>query len=118
MEREGNGTASAVGLAERDDLVVQRFRIAVPAAELDDLHDRIRRTRWPQSWSDDGWTRGVPIDYLRHLADYWLNHYDWRRAEAELNTIPQFMVTIDGQPIHLMYVRSPEPDAIPLVLTH
>ena len=118
MEREGNGTASTVGLAERDDPVVQRFGIAVQAAELDDLHDRIRRTRWPESWSDDGWTRGVPVDYLRHLADYWLNHYDWRRAEAELNTIPQFMVTIDGQPIHLMYVRSPEPDAIPLVLTH
>lgn len=118
MEREPNVAASAVGLAERDDLRVRRFRVAVPAEELNDLHDRIRRTRWPESWSDEGWTRGVPIDYLRHLADYWLNDYDWPRAEAELNAIPQFLVTIDDQPIHLMYVRSPEPDAIPLVMTH
>jgi pimeloyl-ACP methyl ester carboxylesterase len=97
---------------------VQPFRVAIAETELDDLHDRIRRIRWPRSWTDDGWTRGVPINYLRQLADYWLNRFDWRRAESALNEIPQLLVTIDDQPIHVLYARSPEPDAMPLVLTH
>jgi pimeloyl-ACP methyl ester carboxylesterase len=118
MEHGTNvGAASAV-LGGAADPAVRPFRIAIPTADLDDLHDRIRRTRWPRSWSDDSWTRGVPVNYLRHLASYWLDHYDWRRAESELNEIPQLLVTIDDQPIHVMYVRSPEPNAIPLVLTH
>ena len=118
MEQNTNGATASAVLDGAADGAMRPFRIAVPAAELDDLHDRIRRTRWPTSWSDDGWTRGVPVDYLRHLSSYWLHHYDWRRAESALNEIPQVLVTIDDQPIHVLHVRSPEPDAIPLVLTH
>jgi epoxide hydrolase len=117
MEPGTNGGAASAVLNGAADPAVRPFRIAVPTAELDDLHDRIRRTRWPSSWSDDSWTRGVPVDYLRHLTSYWLHHYDWRRAESELNELPQLLVTIDDQPIHVMYVRSPVPNAIPLVLT-
>jgi pimeloyl-ACP methyl ester carboxylesterase len=120
MARSTNGLDQRAGVA--DDSVVdgsiRPFRVAVPATELEDLHDRIRRTRWPRGWTEASWTRGVPVDHLRRLADYWLQSYDWRRAEAGLNEIPQYLITVDDQPIHFWYVRSPELDAMPLVLTH
>lgn len=112
----GHGEPAAAG-SSGEDQSMRPFRIAIPAADLEDLHDRIRRTRWPR-WSDAGWTRGVPADYLQHLTHYWLNHYDWRRAEAGINEFPQSMAMIDSQPIHILHVRSPEPDATPLILTH
>jgi pimeloyl-ACP methyl ester carboxylesterase len=94
------------------------FRIAVPQAELDDLRDRLSGTRWPDELPGAGWTLGVPLDYLRELAEYWRTAYDWRAQEARLNEFPQFTTEIDGQRIHLLHVRSPEPGALPLVLTH
>jgi pimeloyl-ACP methyl ester carboxylesterase len=66
----------------------------------------------------DRWTRGVPVDYLRELNDHWRSGYDWREHEAELNAHPQFTTEIDGQTVHFLHVRSPEPDALPLILTH
>lgn len=97
---------------------VRPFRIAIPQADVDDLRDRVARTRWPDSLTDPGWSRGVPVDYLRDLADYWTTRYDWRAQEAELNRYTQFTTVIDGQTIHFLHVRSPEPDALPLVVTH
>jgi epoxide hydrolase len=94
------------------------FRIEVPAADLDDLRDRLRRTRWPARPSTDDWSRGVPVDYLRGLADYWATGFDWPARQAELNEIPQFVTEIDGQTIHYLHVRSPRRDALPLLLTH
>ncbi|MBE1484757.1 epoxide hydrolase family protein [Plantactinospora soyae] len=94
------------------------FHIDVPQTDLDDLRDRLARTRWPRPLPGDGWTRGVPVDYLRDLADYWRGGYDWRVHEARLNEFPQFRTEIDGQDIHFLHVRSPEPDALPLILTH
>ena len=94
------------------------FRIDIPAADLDDLHDRIARTRWPRPLPGDGWRRGVPVDYLRDLADYWHTGYDWRAYEARLNGFPQFQTEIAGQNVHFLHVRSAEPDALPLILTH
>jgi epoxide hydrolase len=94
------------------------FRIEIPQADLDDLHRRIAATRWPDCGPSTGWERGVPGDYLRDLAEYWLNDYDWRAAEAELNRHPQFTTEIDGATVHFRHVRSPEPDATPLILTH
>jgi len=97
---------------------IRPFRIAVPQADLDDLRDRLARTRWPDELPGVGWSRGVPVGYLRELADYWRTAYDWRRHEARLNEFPQYTTTIDGANVHFLHVRSPEPDALPLVLTH
>ncbi|MFD0900324.1 epoxide hydrolase family protein [Actinomadura sediminis] len=94
------------------------FRIEIPQADIDDLHRRIAETRWAGALPGVGWERGVPPDYLKDLAGYWRTGYDWRAAEARLNEIPQFITEIDGQPVHFMHVRSPEPDALPLLLTH
>jgi pimeloyl-ACP methyl ester carboxylesterase len=97
---------------------IRPFRVDVPQADLDDLRDRLARTRWPDELPDAGWSRGVPLGYLRELAEYWRTTYDWRRHEARLNEFPQFTTTIDGANVHFLHVRSPEPGALPLVLTH
>jgi pimeloyl-ACP methyl ester carboxylesterase len=94
------------------------FRIDVPQADLDDLRDRLARTRWPDELPDVGWRRGVPLGYLKELTAYWRDGYDWRRHEARLNEHPQFTTTIDGANVHFLHVRSAEPDALPLILTH
>jgi pimeloyl-ACP methyl ester carboxylesterase len=103
---------------DRSDTTIRPFRIDVPQADLDDLRDRLRRTRWPDELPGVGWTRGVPLAYLKELAAYWADGYDWRKQEARLNQLPQFTTTIDGQNIHFLHVPSPEPDALPLLLTH
>jgi epoxide hydrolase len=97
---------------------IKEFRIDVPQADLDDLADRLARTRWPASLPGTAWERGVPVDYLRELAEYWRNGFDWRAAEARLNSYPQYTTEIDGQKIHFLHVKSPEPSAMPLLLIH
>jgi microsomal epoxide hydrolase len=97
---------------------MRAFRIDVPQADLEDLDRRLANARWPDELPGVGWDRGVPLDYLRDLADYWRTRYDWRVAEAELNRYPQYLTEIDGANVHFLHVRSPEPDAIPLVITH
>jgi epoxide hydrolase len=94
------------------------FRIDVPAAQLDDLRDRLARTRWPDEIGEGGWDYGVPLAYVRKLAEHWTTEYDWRAHEARLNEFPQFTTTIDGQNVHFLHVRSGEPEALPLILTH
>jgi pimeloyl-ACP methyl ester carboxylesterase len=101
-----------------DTDTIREFRLDVPQADLDDLRERLARVRWPTDLPGAGWGRGVPLDYLRGLADYWRTGYDWRRHEARLNELPQFTTEIDGQTVHFLHVRSPEPDALPLVVTH
>ena len=96
----------------------QSFTIAIPQATLDDLHERLARTRWPDERPGVGWSRGVPRDYLKGLAEYWRTGYDWRKQEAQLNAFPQFTTEIDGQHLHFLHVRSPEPNALPLIITH
>jgi epoxide hydrolase len=106
---------------------IEEFRISIPQADLDDLADRLARTRWPSSlpgaaWDQSapgsGWERGVPVGYLRELAEYWRDGFDWRAQEARLNSYPQYTTRIGGQKIHFLHVRSPEPDATPLLLLH
>lgn len=97
---------------------MRSFRIDIPASKVDDLRDRLERTRWPAHLRGVGWDRGVPVDYLRGLVDHWLHGYDWPAEQARLNAFPQYITEIDGQPIHFLHVRSPEPTALPLVLTH
>ncbi|ASF07044.1 epoxide hydrolase [Nocardia brasiliensis NBRC 14402] len=97
---------------------IRPFRIEFPQAELDDLHARLANTRWPGEVPGVGWSRGVPVGYLRELAAYWRTEFDWRAEEAMLNELPQFITTVDGQNVHFLHVRSPEPDATPLLLLH
>jgi epoxide hydrolase len=97
---------------------IQSFKIKIPEADLDDLRDRLARTRWPSQLPDVGWSRGVPLDYLRELAEYWRTSYDWREHEARLNDHPQFVTEIDGANVHFLHIRSAEPEALPLIMTH
>ncbi|MFC7714201.1 epoxide hydrolase family protein [Nonomuraea recticatena] len=101
-----------------NDIEIRPFRIEIPQAELDDLRDRLARTRWPSEVGGQGWSRGVPVGYLRELAAHWAEGYDWRAWEARLNAYPQFTTEINGQNIHFLHVRSDSPDALPLILTH
>ncbi|SHF12719.1 epoxide hydrolase family protein [Streptoalloteichus hindustanus] len=97
---------------------IRPFRIDIAESDLTDLRDRLARTRWPDELPGTGWSYGVPLGYLRGLAEHWRTEYDWRRHEASLNEHPQFTTEIDGQNIHFLHVRSPEPDALPLLVTH
>ena len=94
------------------------FRIDIPQADLDDLRDRLIRTRWPDQLAGVGWDYGIPLDYVQQLAEYWRTGYDWRVHEQRLNEFPQFITTVDGQRVHFLHVRSPEPNAMPLIITH
>jgi pimeloyl-ACP methyl ester carboxylesterase len=98
------------------------FRIDIPQADLDDLRDRLTRTRWPHpvAGRDDrtDFSRGIPQVYLHELADYWLTGFDWRAQEATLNSSEQFTTVVDGQTFHVVHVRSANPAAIPLILCH
>jgi pimeloyl-ACP methyl ester carboxylesterase len=101
---------------------VTPFRVAVPDADLEDLRERLARTRFPDPATAPDWSQGVPLPWLREVVAYWRERYDWRRAEALLNGFPQFTTPLDGPggplDVHFLHVRSPEPDALPLVLTH
>ena len=97
---------------------IKPFTVDIAQAELDDLRYRLARTRWPDELPGVGWDYGVERSYLEHLVEYWVDEYDWRAHEARLNEVPQFTTTIDGQNVHFLHARSPEPDAVPLVITH
>jgi pimeloyl-ACP methyl ester carboxylesterase len=97
---------------------VRPFRIEVPEAALVDLRERLEHTRWPEAETVADWSQGVPLAYLRELCGYWASGYDWRATEARINALPQFRAEIDGLGIHFIHVRSPRPDALPLVMTH
>jgi pimeloyl-ACP methyl ester carboxylesterase len=98
---------------------IRPFLIDIPQTDLDDLRDRLARTRWATGQLPGvGWDYGVPADQLKELADYWAHKYDWRAHETRMNSYSQFSTEIDGTNVHFLHVRSPEPDAFPLVLTH
>jgi epoxide hydrolase len=94
------------------------FRIDVPQEDLDELADRLGRTRWPDEIPGGGGDYGVTVEWAQRLTGHWRNGYDWRAWEARLNAHPQFTTVIDGQRVHFWHVRSPEPGALPLILTH
>ncbi|NUT11356.1 MAG: epoxide hydrolase [Nonomuraea sp.] len=94
------------------------FHIDIPQQALDDLHERLRRTRWMPELPGAGWERGVPVGYLQELTDHWMNGYDWRKAEAELNQWPQFTTEIQGQTVHFRHIRAQREQALPLLLMH
>jgi pimeloyl-ACP methyl ester carboxylesterase len=93
------------------------FTVAVPDAEVRDLVARLKNTRWPSDVVTD-WSRGVPTSYARKVVDYWASEYDWPAEQARLNSFPQFIASIDGQPIHFVHVRSAVAGATPLLMAH
>ena len=94
------------------------FTLNVPEQTIEDLRSRLARTRWPDREVVPDWSQGAPLAGIQALCDYWANRYDWRRCEARLNALGQFRTTIDGLGIHFLHVRSPNPEAMPLLLTH
>ena len=97
---------------------IQPFHIEIPPADVDYLHGRLASARWPGELPGVGWSRGIPLGYLKELAGHWHTQYDWRAAEAQLNQYPQFTTEIDGQHIHFLHVQSGQPGAKPLLITH
>lgn len=98
--------------------LIRPFTVAVPASDIDDLERRLASTRWPDPETVSDWSQGVRIEEARTLIDYWARDYDWRRFERALNRFPQFLTTIDGVDIHFIHVRSKNPGALPLLLSH
>src|SRR5579859_4647740 len=94
------------------------FQINIPQATLDDLQERLRRTRWTSEPQDSGWGMGASLTYMKALADYWQNGYDWRKQEAKLNQFSQFKANVDGVELHFIHQRGKGPNPIPLILTH
>jgi hypothetical protein len=97
---------------------IRPFRARVPDAQLADLRRRIAATRWPDKETVDDRSQGAPLAKLQELVRYWGTGYDWRKAEAKLNALPQFIIKIDGVDIHFIHVRSRHPNALPLIVTH
>ena len=97
---------------------IEPFRIDIPDEDLADLRSRLANTRWPEKETPGDWSQGIPLTYVREVADYWLNSYDWRRAEARINGFDQYITQIDGLDIHFLHTPSPHEDALPLVMTH
>ncbi|MGY4979314.1 epoxide hydrolase family protein [Streptomyces sp. 900105755] len=98
--------------------LVRPFAVSIPDAEIDDLKRRLAGTRWPDPETVGDWSQGVRVENARALVEYWERSYDWRRLESELNRFPQFLTEIDGLDIHFIHVRSENPHAMPLILTH
>ena len=97
---------------------VESFTLATPDAVLLDLHERLARTRFPDQPPEAGWDYGADLAYVRELCAYWRDAFDWRATEARFNAFPQFVTEIEGERLHFYHVRSPEPDAVPIIITH
>ena len=97
---------------------IRPYRFQIAEAALDDLRQRLAWTRWPDRETPNDWSQGIPLAYMQDICEYWQHHYDWRRCEAKLNSFPQFRTEIDGLDFQFMHVRSPHPNALPMVMTH
>ncbi len=100
------------------DESIRPFKVHVPQRQLDDLRKRIAATRWPDKETVNDESQGIQTARVQELVKYWGSQYDWRKAEKELNALPQFVTTIDGVDIHFIHVRSRNPNALPVILTH
>jgi hypothetical protein len=108
--------AKGVGVVEATD--VRPFNVNIPEAELAELRKRIVATRWPEKETVSDFTQGVPLATVQKLASYWASDYDWRKVEARLNAVPNFITEIDGLDIHFIHVRSKHENALPVIITH
>jgi pimeloyl-ACP methyl ester carboxylesterase len=97
---------------------VEEYTISIPDADLEDMYDRLRRTRFPQDFGNDDWRYGYNTDYHRELVRYWLEEYDWREVERRMNEFPNFKVDLMGVPLHFIHVKGKGPNPMPLLLHH
>src|SRR5262245_33729975 len=110
--------AAAATSQPAEDQSIRPFTFNAPQAKLDDLRRRLAATQWPEKETVADESQGVPLATMRELAHYWATDYDWRKAEAKLNALPQFITNIDGLDIHFIHVRSKNPKALPLIINH
>ena len=103
---------------EKEMSEITPFTINTPEEQLTDLRNRINNTRWAEEECVNDWSQGIPLTYVREIADYWANQYDWRKSEQYLNTFDHFQTNIDDLAIHFIHQKSPHPDAYPLIITH
>jgi pimeloyl-ACP methyl ester carboxylesterase len=109
---------AAVAAQPTGDASIRPFKFQASDAALTDLRRRVAATKWPEKETVNDASQGVKLETMRALASYWGTKHDWRKAEAKLNSYPQFMTTIDGVDIHFIHVRSKQPNALPLIITH
>jgi len=111
-------TQAFIVATPEEDVSIRPFEVRVAEAELADLRRRILATRWPEKETVDDDSQGVRLGFMQKLAAYWANDYDWRRCEAQINALPNYLTTIDGLDIHFVHVRSRHEDALPVIITH
>src|SRR5687768_10084857 len=97
---------------------VKPFTIDIPQSALDDLQERLKRTRWPDDFTEGAWNTGAPVSYLKELTEYWRTSYDWRKHEQSLNQLSHFRADVDGIGVHFIHERGKGPNPTPLLLTH
>ena len=97
---------------------IREFQIEVADEVLDDLKERLSKTRWPNKETTEDWSQGIPLGYMKELCNYWQHNYDWRAREERLNRYPQFITKIEGVDIHFVHLRSTHENARPLIITH
>ena len=114
----GNAETAAQSVIPAATKDVTPFKVSVPQSAIDDLKRRLASTRWPERETVSDWSQGVPLQKAKALVAYWHDKYDWRRFEARINAFPQYRTQIDGLGIHFIHVRSPQPNALPIILTH
>src|SRR5208282_3341654 len=116
--QRGNTMTQASTTQAAGKMAIRPFQVNVPEAELTELRRRISATRWPDRETVTDESQGLPLATIQELARYWATDYDWRKIEAKLNALPQFLTEIDGLDIHFIHVRSKHENALPLIVTH
>ncbi|HEY4110786.1 epoxide hydrolase family protein [Puia sp.] len=114
MKTSETSVAPALVTAES----IKPFEVHFPQADLDDLHRRIVATKWPEKETVNDFSQGTPLATIQRLAQYWADQYDWRKVESRLNSLPNYMTTIDGLDIHFIHIRSKHEKALPMIVTH
>lgn len=107
-----------VAIQSMPEMDIRRFTVRLPEEVLEDLRDRLARTRWPDQLAGSGWAYGSDLDYLKELTDYWRNGFDWRKQEQAINTLLNYRAMVEGAGIHFIYERGKGPDPLPLLITH
>ena len=98
--------------------MITKFKCKISQPVIDDLKNRISQTRWTDEIKGSGWQFGASLSYIKELADYWLNEFDWRKTENEINQYPNFMAEIDGIKIHFLHIKGKGKTSVPLIITH
>ena len=111
-------SAAAAATAAQDSTAIRPFNISIPEEALTDLRQRIKAARWPDKETVSDQSQGVQLATMQKLARYWSTDYDWRKCEAKLKALPNFVTTIDGVDIHFIHVRSKNANALPIIITH